>query len=186
MVMPAFHSFPAEAAIIGRLLAGYAELEIDLLNCVSVAREDFDATLKAMFRIRGETARINVGDALGRQAYDKLELAADFEVAVKAMRYCLKIRNQYAHCNWYDDRSGRLAFVNLEEIAKENQPISGFLNLTRRYVDVPLLEKQEQYFGYVEALIRYANYEGRFRAGKLRTRFWEKPPLVSQPPLRLP
>jgi hypothetical protein len=65
MVMPAFHKFQGEAAIIGRLLAGYAELEIDLLNCVSVVRQDFDATLKAMFRVRGETARINVGDALG-------------------------------------------------------------------------------------------------------------------------
>jgi len=95
MVMPAFHRFPNEAAIIGRLLAGYAELEIDLLHCVAVAREDFDATLKAMFRIRGETSRINVGDALGRQVYDKLGLGADFQMAVSAMRYCLKIRNQY-------------------------------------------------------------------------------------------
>ena len=186
MVMPAFHRFPGEAAIIGRLLAGYAELEIDLLHCVSVAREDFDATLKAMFRIRGETARINIGDALGRQAYEKLELGVDFELAVSAMRYCLKIRNQYAHCNWYDDRSGRLAFVNVEEIAKGDQLISGFDDLTRRYVDVPILEKQEQYFGYADALISYANYEGRFRTGKLRTQLLSKPAQVSQPPLYFP
>jgi len=186
MVMPAFHRFPNEAAIIGRLLAGYAELEIDLLHCVTVAREDFDATLKAMFRIRGETAHINVGDALGRQIYDKLQLGADFEMAVSAMRYCLKIRNQYAHCNWYDDRSGRLAFVNVEEIAKGNQPISGFDNLTRLYVDVPVLEEQEQYFGYAGDLIAYANYEGRFRKGKLKTQPLPKPAYVSQPPLHLP
>src|SRR5262249_59726894 len=109
MVMPAFHRFQSEAAIIGRLLAGYAELEIALLNCVSIVRGDFDATLKAMFRVRGETARINVGDALGRQAYRELDLGRDFELALSAMRYCLKIRNQCAHCNWYDDRSGRLA-----------------------------------------------------------------------------
>jgi len=111
MVMPAFQRFPAEAAIIGRLLAEYAELEIALLDCVSAAREDFDATLKAMFRVRGETARINVGDALGHQVYDRLGLRADFELAVSAMRYCLKIRNQYAHCNWDDDfgrRAGAL------------------------------------------------------------------------------
>ena len=75
-----------------------------------------------MFRVRGETARINVGDALGRQAYDKLGLRTDFELAVSAMRYCLKIRNQYAHCNWYDDRTGRLAFVNVEDIAKGINP----------------------------------------------------------------
>jgi hypothetical protein len=39
MVMPAFQRFPNEAAIIGRLLAGYAELEIDLLNCVCRLRD---------------------------------------------------------------------------------------------------------------------------------------------------
>jgi hypothetical protein len=183
MVMPAFRRFPGEAAIIGRLLAGYAELEIALLHCVSAVREDFDAVLKAMFRIRGETARINIGDALGRQPYAKLDLGADFELAVSAMRYCLKIRNQYAHCNWYDDLSGRLAFVNVEEIAKGNQPISGFDNLTRRYVDVPSLEGQEKYFGYADALINYANYEGRLRTGKLRTRLFEKPGHMSEPPL---
>src|SRR5262249_7168200 len=54
MVMPAFQKFRGEAAIIGRLLAGYAELEIDLLNCVSEVTQDFDATLKAMFRVRAE------------------------------------------------------------------------------------------------------------------------------------
>jgi hypothetical protein len=119
-------------------------------------------------------------------AYKKLELGVDFELAVSAMRYCLKIRNQYAHCNWYDDRSGRLAFVNVEEIAKGDQLISGFDDLTRRYVDVPILEKQEQYFGYADALISYANYEGRFRTGKLRTQPLNKPAQVSQPPLYLP
>jgi hypothetical protein len=69
VVMPAFHRFPNEAAMIGRLLAGYAELEIGLLHCVSVVREDFDAVLKSMFRTRGETRRIDVADALGRQLY---------------------------------------------------------------------------------------------------------------------
>jgi hypothetical protein len=36
MVVPAFHKFTSEAAIISRLLAGYAELEIDLLHWVAV------------------------------------------------------------------------------------------------------------------------------------------------------
>jgi hypothetical protein len=185
MVMPAFQKFRGEAAIIGRLLAGYAELEIDLLNCVSEVTQDFDATLKAMFRVRGETARINVGDALGRQAYDKLGLRTDFELAVSAMRYCLKIRNQYAHCNWYDDWTGRLAFVNVEEIAKGNQLISGFNNLTRRYVDIPILDEQEKYFGYTDALISYTNYECRYRAGRLSSQPLPKPAQVSQPSLYL-
>jgi hypothetical protein len=184
--MPAFHRFPNEAAIIGRLLAGYAELEIGLLHCVSVVRKDFDAVLKAMFRTRGETRRIDVADALGRQLYRALDLANEFEVAIGAVRYCLRIRNQFSHCNWYDDRSGRLAFVNVEEIVKGNEAITGFDDLTRHYVDVPTLTAQEQYFAYADALLAYANYEGRFRAGKLRNRiFGERPSHVEQPPLHL-
>jgi len=184
MVMPAFQRFSAEAAIIGRLLAGYAELEIALLDCVSAASGDFDATLKAMFRVRGETARINVGDALGRQKYEKLDLGAEFELAVNAMRYCLKIRNQYAHCNWDDHFGQRLAFVNVEEIAKGKQPISGFRDLTRRYVDVSLLEKQEQYFDYAGALMRFIRDMACFRMNKLRTQP-EPPAQIGQPALYL-
>jgi hypothetical protein len=183
MVMPAFRKFPDEAAIIGRLLAAYAELEIDLLHCVSVAREDFDAVLKAMFRSRGETRRISVADALGRQLYHAAGLGTDFDMAISAVRYCLRIRNQYSHCNWYDDNSGRLAFVNVEEIANHNQLVTGFDKLERYYIDVPTLELQEQYFGYAGALLAYANYEGRYRAGKLRDQIIAKPAQVMQPPL---
>lgn len=186
MVMPAFHKFPNEAAIIGRLLAGYAELEIDLFNCVQVAREDFDSVLKAMFRARGETRRIDVADALGRQLYHAAGLGNDFDIAVSAVRYCLRIRNQYSHCNWYDDLSGRLAFVNVEQIVKSNQPIRDFDSLTRYYIDVPTLEAQEQYFSYADALLTYANHEGRLRSGKLKTKVFDQPAQVAQPALHAP
>jgi hypothetical protein len=46
----AFAQFPAEASIIGRLLAGYADPEIAMLNCASFVRDDFDTALKVMFR----------------------------------------------------------------------------------------------------------------------------------------
>jgi hypothetical protein len=36
-ILPAFVQFPKEAAIIGRLLAGYGELEFDLCNCLRAA-----------------------------------------------------------------------------------------------------------------------------------------------------
>ena len=117
-IMPAFSNFTAEAEIIGRLLAGYTNLEIGLMNCVQVVRLDFDTVLKAMFRARGETARIDIADAFGRHYYDALNLGTEFAMAISAVRYCLRIRNQYAHCAWWDDKSGRLAFANLEDIAK--------------------------------------------------------------------
>jgi hypothetical protein len=110
-IMPAFANFPHEAEIIGRLLAGYTNLEIGLMNCVQVVRGDFDTVLKAMFRARGETARIDIADAFGRHHYDSAKLGTEFSMAISAVRYCLRIRNQYAHCGWWDDNSGNLALV---------------------------------------------------------------------------
>ena len=97
-VRQAFAKFHDEAAIIGRLLAGYADLEIDLMHCAQVVRDDLDTVLKSMFRARGETVRIDIADAFGRQHYGALGLASEFAMAIGAVRHCLKIRNQYAHC----------------------------------------------------------------------------------------
>jgi len=99
-------------------LAGYSKLEIGLMNCVYMALDDFDAVLKAMFKPRGESLRINEAEKLGRVAYKALDLEADFLAAVEAMRHCLTIRNQYSHWIWWDDNSGMLAFANVEDIAK--------------------------------------------------------------------
>ena len=40
--MPVFQRFPVEAEIIGRLVVGYGELELDLFNCVVMGISDFD------------------------------------------------------------------------------------------------------------------------------------------------
>src|SRR6516165_7877792 len=93
-ILSPFLKFADEAAIIGRLSAGYTTLEVGLMNCVQVVRDDFDAVLKAMFRVRSETGRIDVADALGRHFYDDRLLRTEFEMAIGAVRHCLKIRNQ--------------------------------------------------------------------------------------------
>jgi len=186
MLMPAFRIFPEEAEIIGRLLAGYTELEIDLMDCVHVARDDLDATLKAMFRVRGETQRIGVADALGRHTYRKLKLDTEFGMAIGNMRFCLKIRNQYAHCNWYDDNSGALAFVNIEELADLNVHVTDLRSLTIHHVDVPTLEAQEAYFNYTMALLHWLNLEGRVLAGSLPSHTLTNPTQMTQPLLHIP
>ncbi|MGA7750481.1 MAG: hypothetical protein WCA63_10070 [Gallionella sp.] len=122
-ISKAFADFPDEAALIGRILAGYTDLEIDLMNCVKSAREDLDTVLKAMYRGRGEAKRIEIADAFGRQTYRKLKLGTQFEMAIAAVGYCAKVRNQYAHCIWWNDNSGALAFANIEEIARLNEPV---------------------------------------------------------------
>jgi hypothetical protein len=165
-ILDAFIKFAPEGAVVGRLLAGYTTLEIGLMACVQMVRDDFDAVLKAMFRVRSESQRINIADALGRHYYHDHKLGAQFEAAIAAIRHCLKIRNQYAHCAWYDDRSGRLAFVNIEDIATGNTYLTDLKGLTTYYVDLPLLQQQEAYFVYVDRLLIWVNHQGRIRAGK--------------------
>ena len=178
--------FHKEAAIIGRLLAGYTTLEVGLMNCVQVVRDDFDTVLKAMFRARGETARIDIADAFGRHYYAQHTLGTEFEMAVGAVRYCLRIRNQFAHCVWYDDKSGKLALANLEEIAKGNAHVGNLNDLTIFHVDEPLLTDQEAYFVYADKLLAWVNHEGRQQTGTIRTNPLTKPKQPAQPPLHLP
>jgi hypothetical protein len=128
-------NFPAEAAAVGRLLAGYADLEISLMHCVQMARGgDLDTVLKAMFGKRGETQRINTGDKLGKPAYDSLGLGSRFSRAINDMKFRLSIRNCYAHSLWHDDNTGYLGFVNLEELATVPTVITNLLGLTIRHL----------------------------------------------------
>jgi hypothetical protein len=182
LILPPFVTFQQEAAIIGRLLAGYTALEVGLMNCVQVVRDDFDAVLKAMFRPRGEATRIDIADALGRHFYHDRGLGTEFEMAISAIRHCRRIRNQYAHCVWYDDKSGKLAFVNLEEIAKGNTRLKDLASLTVLHVDVTLLNDQEQYSVYTDEILAWTNHEGRFRDGKISS----NPLLKPRSPPKLP
>jgi hypothetical protein len=181
-VREAFGRFPKEAEIIGRLLAGYADLEILLMHCAQVVRDDLDTVLKAMFRTRSGTSRIGVADAFGRHHYKDLGLETEFTMAIGATQYCLRIRNQYAHCIWYDDNTGNLAFTNLEEIAAENAFLKDLHTLTIFHVDVPLLESQEAYFRYAEHFLLWVNYEGRTQARKIQLQPFVKP-MPLKPPL---
>lgn len=182
----AFQKFHQEAEIIGRLLCTYTQLELDLMHCAQVVRDDFDTTLKIMFRTRGESQRIAVADAFGRHHYHGLKLGTQFEMAIGSMQHCLRIRNQYAHCIWWADNSGHLTFANLEEIARDNSPVNDFHSLTSLHLDVPCLQTQEEFFSYTDDLLLWVNFEGRVRAKKLSSHNRANPPQLKQPTLHIP
>lgn len=186
MIVPQFQRFAAEGTIIGRLLAGYGSLESALSSCVAMGRNDIDMVLKAMFRARGETQRIDIADAIGRPSYRALHLESMFSEAIGDMRFCLKIRNQFSHCQWHDDLSGRLCFVDMEEIAESHTIITIPFPLTHNYLDTTLLANQEAYFLYVADCLLYLNYEGRLRAGTIPGHTFTRPKKVARPPLSLP
>src|SRR5688500_6557574 len=66
-ILIAFQRYPKEAAIIGRLLAGYGDLEYELHLSLGAALGSDEAALRAMFRVRGEKQRIQIADALMRE-----------------------------------------------------------------------------------------------------------------------
>jgi hypothetical protein len=107
-ILKHFGPFAAEGAIVGRLLTGYSNLEVNLLNCVQVANGDFDTALKTMFGKRGETKRIDRALKLVEDRYAALGLGKEFARAIDAMQYCLAIRNQFSHWVWWDDGQARV------------------------------------------------------------------------------
>lgn len=181
-INPVYRDYPAEMAIIGRLLAEYGDLEISLMYCVSAIRSDLDSTLKAMFRVRGETMRINIADALGRQEYIKFGLGDQFAEAIFAMRYCLKIRNKFAHSLWHNPLDG-LCYISMEELADDDEKILDLAKLTFFYLDMGLLTHLHLYFHYTDSALAFLNYEGRHRAGKAPVHTLRWPARLEPPPL---
>jgi hypothetical protein len=184
-IMAPFGKFPKEGDTIGRLLAGYSNIEIGLMHCVQVATGDFDAVLRKMFGVRGETKRINAAERLGLPEYQRLGLSAEFEKAIRVVRYSLKIRNQYAHWIWWDDYSGKLAFANIEDLTKYKRKIKDLSKLKAHQVDAAVLTAQEAYFVYADEFLGWINYEGQFRDRKLASNPLTKPAPVQRPRLRL-
>jgi hypothetical protein len=186
VILAPFKKFKAEGEVIGRLLAGYSNLEVGLMHCVQMAGGGtLDSVLRKMFRIRSESKRIKEAESVGLQHYGKQRLVGHFRKAIEAMRHCLAIRNQYAHHIWWDDYSGKLAFANLEELAhKPHVVIKDLGDLTAFHVDQTLLESQEAYFVYVDEYLAWINYEGRARLGKIPRNMLDLPKRPPKPRLQ--
>jgi hypothetical protein len=181
LIMAASQRYGQERQVIGRLLIEYGEMEFDLCNCIAMGLNDLDMAFKTIFRIRGETSRIDIADAMGQKIYTSLGLGASFHDAIDATRFCLRLRNRYAHSHFYDDSSGKLAMVSLEEIAKKRAVIKDLRGLTTKYLTTEILQSQEMYFAYTRASIEFVNYEGRFLRKTLTNRVFEAPQRLKTP-----
>ena len=68
VTLSAFDDFPEEAALVGRILAEYGELEFELCMLLGTLFHNPDLGIRALFRTKGETTRIQVADAFLRPA----------------------------------------------------------------------------------------------------------------------
>jgi hypothetical protein len=92
--MPGFRHFSNEGATIGRLLAGYGELEFEMCRCLESAMGSFDAAFKLLFRKRGERKRIDRADKIMRPEFSAAGLDANYTITMTSMDTCRIIRNQ--------------------------------------------------------------------------------------------
>jgi hypothetical protein len=191
-LMPCFEpgQAHAEGLIIGRLLAGYGEIELEMCAClIAVERSGYDVPIRAIFTDRSAEKRISVGRKALRQSFAKAKLTADLTEALADMEWCRQIRNQYSHCHWYWTAKEGLCFINLEELAKQPTTILS-LTANRHPIDVPLLQQQEEYFWYVKQCFKHlgdaykAWDQAQMRGGRRGRSIsvYPKPPRIAQPP----
>jgi hypothetical protein len=147
---PTFDQFPTEAALIGRMVTSFGELELTFGMIAGTAIRDQALALRAIYRGRSTGGRIDLADVLIRNRVANSNLAAEYDEVLGAMRHCLKIRNNYAHCHWAPGQDG-LFFTNLEEAAGK---ANGF-DTDQKHVDLNLLSEQEAYFNYTRDLLLY-------------------------------
>jgi hypothetical protein len=183
MINPAINRHPAEAAIIGRIVVAFGELEYMTVLCAGKAFNNLTAILKSLYRVRSTSSRIEAADALMRRVYHEAGLGGAYGVAYGAVKYCLRIRNQYAHCNWADGpMEDGLYFLDLQESAE--LPLDYFHDW--KHVDAALLETQEAYFEYAFSWLTYLENELIKRRGKKLFVHSPKPRALAPPPLHNP
>ncbi len=167
--------FPEETTILGRILSGYGELEMDIAFLLQFAlSDDRDVAFKSLFGIRGETPRIDVADNLMRRRYKEVGLGGDYGEAIGSMRHCLKIRNQYAHCHWVRNLACGLCLVNLEEVGCSEAEVD-LGALAQKRVSLMLLREQESFFAYTQSMFGYVNYAYRTAIGTMQINPMSRP-----------
>jgi hypothetical protein len=169
LIMPGFTRFPTEGAVLGRLLAGYGELEFEMGRCLGVAKHcDNEAGVRELFAKRGELDRIRRARAAMQPVFEAEGLGRECKAALDDMDWCRCLRNQYAHCTWYDTPHEGLGFVDLEKIVG----VPGPLMTHRKMLDLALLQEQETFFRYVQRCFWFLEEEldvrkGRWKHGRI-------------------
>ncbi len=176
-----FIDFPQERDILGTLLIAYGEIEWALTACVQQALDigPSDAT-RILFRVRGESARIEVADAIARPAFAKIGLGGKWGNAIGAVRQCKNIRNQYAHCHWRKFDDGVLRFINLDD---EAAAAEGPLIVDAIPLRLDLLHEQRAYFLYALDWLYYLEEEFKKQAGRPSSHAQAEPKSIAAPPL---
>jgi hypothetical protein len=184
-INPAMFRCAAEAEIIGRILAAFGELEYMTIDLSARVLDRRDAILRALYRIRTTSARIDAADAMMASAFFSAGLGDDYATMMRALRLSLRIRNQYAHCNWGDDQGPTQAGLFFADLRRSAEAITGF-DHEWKHVSVPLLQQQEAHFVHAQDWLYYLDGELSRRTGRRPFLAFPRPIEQLPPPLHNP
>jgi hypothetical protein len=182
-LQPSFLAFKAEASVIGRLLAGYGELEYALAYCLANTIGNLDAALRTLFVIRGEAARLDVANSLMHDDYHSRGMGPKYDSAISDIRHCRKIRNTFAHCHWSSHDSAGLFYVNLEDAARDSQ--NGFKQQWL-HVDMPLMMRMIECYETTQTRLWWLDSQHQVLTGREDKNPWQWPSKQNRPPMHNP
>jgi hypothetical protein len=80
-INPAFHLYAHEAALVGRLLSAFGELEFTVLDNARRATDNSRLPfLRAMYRLRATSARLQSADAFMQPVCNQFDLGNEYEI----------------------------------------------------------------------------------------------------------
>jgi hypothetical protein len=162
-INPAFYRHPEEAAIIGRLVVAFGELEFTICQLAADAFGMLMPILRTLYRSRMTSSRLDTAYNLALPVCERHQLGEDWKDAYAAVLDCLRIRNRYAHSNWADHpATPGLFFTDLSAAA---DAASGF-EFDWRHIDVAILQNQESYFVYALELLRFVESQIHIKLGR--------------------
>jgi hypothetical protein len=178
---PAFDRFPEEAALVGRILSAFGEVEATVCRNAAHATSMGNTVMKALYGIRMTSTRIDTADRLMRPYFEHHDLAEEHKTAMEMVGHCLKIRNQYAHCNWGDHHRAGLFFADLQTSADTDD-----FSHHWKHVGPTILDEQFQYYGMTMELLEFLHHEMAVKLGHIQYHVWPRPTVPSPPPLHNP
>ena len=159
-----YHS--AERRLIGKIILAYGELEIAVMQLLATTLNgDTYTAVRTLYRLRSESNRLEVADALVSPHLSKHTLNGAWCEAYAAMKCCKAIRNNYAHGQWLSHR-GQLRFGDLDKAALTKGPSCA---ITMRPLSLATLKKQWAYFEYTHHQLAWIDYRYATLTGQPRT-----------------
>lgn len=190
--MPAFNRRKTAAALVGKIIAGYGELEFLLAYCVGIALADKRPIvagltkpqhrikyehrgIKLLFRLKGAEKRLKKAKRLLKPFFAKHGLQTEFAEAFRSLDRCRLLRNDFAHSNWAQSKKQGLFFASLEETARSPAK----LQIRFRHTSVKTLQEIQRHFLGTFEWLSYLHYQGSVNAGLLRGASEPPPPRIT-------